>query len=77
MQDVMFRAKVTDRLTPSQAATAAVEKQRQNGVMAGSMYNIGANTKEKEQAMLAYKQFGIHKRAKPNVKPTLNKHESP
>ena len=29
----------------------------------------------KEENVLAYKQFSIHSRAHPSVKPTLNKHE--
>lgn len=29
----------------------------------------------KEENLIAYKQFSIHSRAHPTVKPTLNKHE--
>jgi len=29
----------------------------------------------KEENALAYRQFSIHSRAHPNVKPTMNKHE--
>lgn len=29
----------------------------------------------KEENLIAYKQFSIHSRAHPNVKPSLNKHE--
>lgn len=29
----------------------------------------------KEENLIAYKQFSIHSRAHPGVKPTLNKHE--
>jgi len=32
-------------------------------------------TKEKELALIAYKQFGIYSRAHPNIKPSKNKHE--
>jgi hypothetical protein len=29
----------------------------------------------KEENLIAYKQFSVHSRAHPGVKPTLNKHE--
>jgi hypothetical protein len=29
----------------------------------------------KEENLIAYKQFSIHTRAHPNIKPSLNKHE--
>jgi hypothetical protein len=45
--------------------------------MPGSIINLGKTTKQKELALIAYKQFGIYSRAHPNVKPTLNKHEVP
>lgn len=75
MQDQHFRAKGTEGRSGSQIASAFVEVQRDMGKMVGSIPNLGKQTKEKELALLAYKQFGIYSRAHPNVKPTLNKHE--
>ena len=75
LQDVAFRAKGESGLTTSQLATAAVEDQRKEGKMIGSIANLGKPTKEKELALIAYKQFGIYSRAHPNVKPSPNKHE--
>ncbi len=76
MQDHTFRAKGADGTkTTATIASDVVERQRKEGKMPGSMANIGKHTKAKENALLAYKQFGTHTRAKPNVKPTLNKHE--
>jgi hypothetical protein len=76
MQDHTFRAKGEDGTkTTSQIASDVVEKQRKEGKMPGSIANIGKFTKAKEDAVLAYKQFGTFTRAKPNVKPSLNKHE--
>jgi len=76
MKDHTFRAKGEDGTkTTSQIATDVVEKQRKEGKMPGSIANIGKFTKAKEDAVLAYKQFGTFTRAKPNVKPSLNKHE--
>jgi len=74
-KDPHFRAKGAEGKSSSQIATAAVEVQREMGKMTGSIPNLGKQTKEKELALLAYKQFGIYSRARPNVKPTLNKHE--
>lgn len=45
--------------------------------MSGSIRGLGKATKDKEAALIAYKQFGIYSRAKPNIKPQLNKHEVP
>ena len=75
MQDVAFRAKGDSGMTTSQRASAVVEDQRKLGKMTGSIANLGRVTKEKEQALIAYKQFGIYSRAHPHVKPQLNKHE--
>ena len=75
MQDIAFRAKGESGLTTSQLASAVVEDQRKEGKMTGSIANLGRATKEKELALIAYKQFGIFSRAKPNVKPSPNKHE--
>ena len=41
--------------------------------MSGTIQNLSKT--EKELAVIAYKQFGIFSRAKPNVKPSPNKHE--
>jgi len=75
LQDIAFRAKGESGLTTSQLASAVVEDQRKEGKMTGSIANLGRATKEKELALIAYKQFGIFSRAKPNVKPSPNKHE--
>jgi hypothetical protein len=75
VQDLYFRAKGADGRSGSQIASDFVETQREMGKMSGTIKNIGATTKEKELALIAYKQFGIFSRAKPNVKPQPNKHE--
>ena len=75
MKDHTFRTKGESGLTTSQLATAVVEDQRKEGKMSGSIANLGRATKEKELALIAYKQFGIYSRAQPNVKPSPNKHE--
>jgi hypothetical protein len=75
MKDHVFRAKGAEGKSTSQLATAYVESQRELGKMHGSIPNLGKTTKEKEAALIAYKQFGIFSRAKPNVKPSPNKHE--
>ena len=75
LQDIAFRTKGTSGLTASQSASNVVEEQRKEGKMTGSIRNLGKLTREKEMALIAYKHFGTHTRAKPNVKPTLNKHE--
>ena len=73
--DMYFRAKGADGKSGSQIATEFVEDQRKEGKMTGSIANLGRPTKEKEMALIAYKQFGIYSRAHPNVKPSPNKHE--
>lgn len=73
--DMYFRAKGAEGKSGSQIATDFVEAQRGLGKMPGTIHKLGATTKEKELALIAYKQFGIYSRAQPNVKPTPNKHE--
>jgi hypothetical protein len=75
MKDHTFRAKGDSGMTTSQISSALVEDQRKLGKMSGSIANLGRATKQKEQALIAYKQFGIYSRAHPNIKPTKNKHE--
>jgi len=75
MEDQFFRAKGAKGMTASQIASVAVEDQRKVGKNVGSINKLGTQTKEKELAMIAYKQYGTYSRAHPNVKPTLNKHE--
>jgi len=75
MKDHTFRAKGTEGKSASQSASDVVESQRKLGKMSGSIPNMGKNTKAKEDAVIAYKQFGIYSRAVPGVKPSLNKHE--
>ena len=75
MADHVFRAKGAECKSASQIASDFVETQRELGKMPGTIKKLGATTKEKEAALVAYKQFGIYSRAHPNVKPSLNKHE--
>jgi len=75
MADQFFRAKGMEGRSGSQIASDFVEYQRELGKMPGTIHKLGATTKEKELALIAYKQFGIFSRAKPNVKPQPNKHE--
>ena len=75
MLDHTFRAKGDTGMTTSQIASVAVHDQRKLGKMSGSIQGLGKATKERELALIAYKQFGIYARTHPNVKPTSNKHE--
>lgn len=75
MRDHTFRAKGVEGKSGAQIATDFVESQRQMGKNVGTIKKLGTQTKEKELALIAYKQFGIFSRANPNVKPTKNKHE--
>jgi hypothetical protein len=77
MSDYVFRAKGAEGKSGSQIASDFVETQRGMGRSPGTIKNLGApiTNKEKEQALTAYKQFGIYSRAQPNVKPSPNKHE--
>jgi hypothetical protein len=77
MKDHSFRAKGEDGKSGAQIAADFVETQRKLGKMPGTIKKLGARTKEKELALIAYKQFGIYSRAHPNIKPTKNKHEIP
>lgn len=73
-KDPYFRPKA-DGKTDSQRATDTVEARRKQGDDPGGMYNIGKNTKAKEERLLAYKHFGTYSRATPSIKHP-NKHES-
>ena len=75
MKDHTFRAKGAEGKSGAQLATDFVELQRKMGKTPGTIKKLGSRTKEKEQALISYKQFGIYSRAHPNVKPSLNKHE--
>lgn len=77
MADHKFKAKGKDGKSGSQVASDFVESQRKLGKNVGTIHKLGSRTKEKELAMIAFKQFGIYSRTHPNVKPTLNKHEVP
>ena len=72
--DPFFRAKGTRGLTASQIASAFVDEERKKGKQPGTIR--GMSKASKELAVIAYKQFGIYTRGLPNVKPTLNKHET-
>ena len=71
LTDSHFRAKGYSGFTASQLASIVVTEQRKEGKMTGSIHSLGKATKEKELALIAFKQFGTYTRAKPNV----NKHE--
>ncbi len=75
MQDHTFRAKGAEGKSSSQIATDFVDYQREMGKNLGTIKKLGTQSKEKELALIAYKQFGIYSRAHPNVKPSPNKHE--
>ena len=77
MKDHSFRAKGEEGKSGAQLASEFVESQRKLGKMPGTIKKLGARTKEKELALIAYKQFGIYSRAHPNIKPAKNKHEIP
>jgi len=73
MADYRYRPVGKNGLTGSEIASAAVETQRKKGKQPGSIYGLGSLTKEKELAMLAFKQFGVYSRAVAPAKP--NKHQ--
>jgi hypothetical protein len=74
-KDPYFQPKGPQKRSHSEAATAAVETQRAQGIEPGSIKNLGKMTKEKEAALLAYKQFGPYSKTKSSVKKP-NKHEA-
>lgn len=73
-RDPYFRPKGSQGRTGSQIMTEYVEKKRSEGIEPGSINGLGKVTKEKEERLLAYRQFGIFSRAKPIAKKP-NKHE--
>ena len=76
MADQTFRAKGKDGRGGSEISSATVEAQRRMGKMPGTIHRLGTTTKEKEEALIAFKQFGIYSRAVA-AKPQLNKHQLP
>lgn len=72
-KDIQFRAKGPEGKSGSQISTEFVENQRKQGLEPGSITGLGKPTKEKEERLLAYKQFGVYSKAQPSKKP--NKHE--
>jgi hypothetical protein len=72
-KDKYFTPKA-DGKTDSQRATDTVENLRSKGVDPGTLHHIGKPSKEKEDRLLAYKQFGTYSRAKPSARQP-NKHE--
>ena len=72
-KDPLFRAKGAEGRSNSQIMTDFVEKKRAQGIEPGSIVGLGKLTKEKEERLLAYKQFGVYSKAQPSKKP--NKHE--
>jgi hypothetical protein len=76
MADHTYRAKGKDGRAWSDISSAVVETQRQMGKLPGTIHRLGATTKEKENALVAFKQFGVYSRAVVS-KPQLNKHQLP
>lgn len=72
--DPYFKMKA-DGKTDSQRAMDTVESRRKQGDDPGTLYGIGKPTKEKEEKLLAYKQFGTYSKAKPSSVRVPNKHE--
>ena len=72
--DPYFRAKGPEGKTTGQIMTDFVERQRAKGIEPGMIHNLGKHTSEKEQKLLAYKQFGTYSKATPSIKHP-NKHE--
>ena len=73
-KDPYFRAKGPEGKTTGQIMTDFVERQRAKGIEPGAITGLGKTTKEKEERLLAYKQFGIYSKAKASIKQP-NKHE--
>ena len=71
--DPQFCAKGSEGRSSSQIMTDYVEKKRSEGIEPGAIVGLGKLTKEKEERLLAYKQFGVYSKASPSKKP--NKHE--
>ena len=76
MADHTYRAKGKDGRGGSEISSASVEAQRKLGKSPGTIHRLGATTKEKEAAMLAFKNFGVYSRAVA-AKAKLNKHQLP
>ncbi len=74
LKDPLFRAKGEQGRSSSQIMTEFVEKKRAQGIEPGSITGLGKLTKEKEERLLSYKQFGVYSKAHPAKKP--NKHET-
>lgn len=72
-KDPYFRPKGPEKRTSGQIMTEYVERKRAEGIEPGSIVGLGKLTKEKEERLLAYKQFGVFSKATPSKKP--NKHE--
>lgn len=72
-KDPHFRAKGPTGRSGSQIMADWVEQRRADGFEPSVVNNLGSDTKEKEERMLAYRQFGTYSRAQPGKKP--NKHE--
>lgn len=72
-KDKYFTPKA-DGKTDSQRATDTVQNLRSKGVDPGTLHHIGKPSKEKEERLLAYKNFGTYSRAKPSARQP-NKHE--
>ncbi len=73
-QDPQFRPKGADGKTGGQIMTEVLDKRRATGKDPGTIFGIGVQDKEKEERLLAYRQFGTYSRATPSIKKP-NKHE--
>lgn len=72
--DPYFRAKGPEGKTTSQIMTDVLDRRRAQGKDPGTIQDLGKYTKEKEQQLLAYRQFGVYSKASPSIKHP-NKHE--
>lgn len=63
-----------DGKSNSEVQTEVVERRKARGENPGTIHNLGKQSADKEQQILAYRQFGTYTRAKPSVK-VPNKHE--
>jgi hypothetical protein len=76
MADHTYRAKGVEGKSGAQIASDFVDYQRQLGKSPGTIQRLGTTTREKEEAMLAFKNFGVYSRAVA-AKAKPNKHQLP
>ena len=73
-QDAYFRPKGPEKRTSGQIMTEVLDKRRATGKDPGTIFGIGVQDREKEERLLAYRQFGTYSKATPSTKKP-NKHE--